>query len=86
MRSPWNERLNTILKELHSTEEADVVIKMRYGLSTFEELEKATGYEKIALQRFLDGLTAKGLVVDLWVYDAYHYIPSPLMVACSSSP
>jgi len=80
MRAPWNKRLHAILKELYSAKEADVVIKMPYGLATFGELEKITGYEKAELQRILDGLTAKGLVMDLWVNDAYHYLPSPIIV------
>jgi len=79
-RVPWNDRLHAILKELYTAEEADVVIKMSYGLSTFAELERVTGYEKTALQRILDGLTAKGLVMDLWIQEAYHYMPSPLVV------
>jgi ferredoxin len=80
MRAPWNERLHAILKELYTNEEADVVIKMPYGLSTLEQLEKATGYARADLQRLLDGLTAKGLVLDLWVNEAYHYVPAPLVV------
>ena len=80
MRAPWNERLHAILKELYSTEEADVVIRMPYGLSTFEQLVTATGYEKDTLQRILDSLTEKGLVVDLWIHEGYHYVPSPMVV------
>lgn len=80
MRAPWNERLHAILKELYTSEEADVVISMPYGLSTLEQLEQATGYARTDLQRLLDGLTAKGLVLDLWVNEAYHYVPAPLVV------
>ena len=80
MRAPWNERLHAILKELYSTEEADVVIKMPYGLSSCEQLVQTTGYEKNELRRILDGLTGKGLVIDLWVNEGYHYTPSPMMV------
>jgi ferredoxin len=80
MRAPWNERLHAILKELYTTEEADVIIKMPYGLSTFDELEKATGYQNSVLRRLLDGLTEKGLVFDLWIQEAYHYGPAPMVV------
>lgn len=80
MRAPWNEKLHAVLKELYSVEEADVVIKMPYGLSSFQEVEKITGYETSALRRILDGLTAKGLVIDLWVHEAYHYMPSPIII------
>jgi len=80
MRAPWNDKLHAILKELYTEEEADIVIKMPYGLSTFEELEKATGYEKGRLRRILDGLTSKGLVMDMWLNEKYQYVPSPMVV------
>ena len=64
-RAPWNATLQALLKELYSEEEADIVIRMPYGLSTFAELEQATGCEKGKLDRLLDSLTAKGLVVDI---------------------
>ena len=79
-RAPWNDTLHALLKELYSSEEADVVVKMPYGLSTFAELERATAYEKSELARILDGLAAKGLVMDLWLHDEYHYMPSPMIV------
>jgi len=79
-RVPWNEKLHAVLKELYTVEEADVVAKMPYGLSTFEEVEKVTGYEKSALRSILDGLTTKGLVMDIYVHNAYHYMPSPIVI------
>lgn len=80
MRVPWNDRLRAVLEELYTREEADVVIKMPYGLSSFEQLKTATGYEESQLRRILDTLTEKGLVVDIWINEAYHYAPSPLIV------
>lgn len=80
MRAPWNETLHAILKELYTEEEADVVIKMPYGLSTFEELERATGHEKASLRMILDALAKKGLVADLWINDTYRYAPSPMVI------
>ena len=79
-RAPWNDKLHAILKTLYSEREADVVVKMPYGLSSFEQLEKATGYEKSELRRIIDGLTSKGLVMDLWLNGEYHYAPSPMVV------
>ena len=79
-RVPWNDKLHAILKTLYSEREADVVVKMPYGLSSFEQLEKATGYEKSELRRIIDGLTSKGLVMDLWLNGKYHYAPSPMVV------
>jgi Fe-S-cluster-containing hydrogenase component 2 len=79
-RAPWNDRLHAVLKELYTPAEADVVIKMPNGLSTFEQLEAVTGYEKTALRGILDTLTSKGLVLDIWIHEAYHYTPSPMVV------
>ncbi len=79
-RAPWSDKLYAVLKELYSAEEAEVVVKMPYGFSTLERLVQVTGYEKGALRRMVDGLAAKGLVMDIWVHDAYHYIPSPIMI------
>jgi ferredoxin len=79
-RAPWNDRLYAILKELYSPEEAEVVVKMPYGLSRLERLEKVTGYPRSELQRILASLTAKGLVLDIWIHDAYRYVPSPMVV------
>jgi ferredoxin len=79
-RAPWNDKLYAILKELYTAEEADVVVKMPYGLSTIDQLVKATGYEKDQLKRILDSLTDKGLVMDLWTNEAYHYVLAPMVV------
>ena len=32
------------------------------------------------MKRILDGLTDKGLVMDLWTNEEYHYVPSPMVV------
>jgi ferredoxin len=80
IRAPWNDKLYAVLKELYSPEEAEVVAKMPYGLSTLQELERATGYEADALRRILESMTAKGLVMDLWIQEEYRYTPSPMIV------
>jgi ferredoxin len=79
-RAPWDKKLNALLKELYSVEEADVVIKMPYGLSTLEELIRATNYDRTELRQIIDQLTSKGLVVDIWVNEEYRYMPSPMIV------
>ena len=79
-RAPWNDKLYAVLKELYTAEEAELVVRMPYGLSTFERLEQVSGYQKEALRRVLDGLTAKGLVMDMWINEAYYYLPSPIVI------
>jgi NAD-dependent dihydropyrimidine dehydrogenase PreA subunit len=80
IRTPWNDKLYAVLKELYSLEEAEVVVKMPYGLSTAQQLERVTGYDSVAMQRILKSMTAKGLVMDLWINGEYRYTPSPMIV------
>jgi ferredoxin len=80
MRVPWNETFYEILKKLYSEKEADVLIKMPYGLSDLNRIAQVTKYQSSELSKILEGLCSKGLVMDLWVDDAYRYMPSPLMI------
>ncbi len=80
VRVKYNETFYNIIKELYSSEEADVIIKMPYGLSPLDRIEKITGYEKSKLLRILEGLCSKGLVIDLWIQDKFHYTPSPMVI------
>lgn len=72
--------LFNILKELYSAEEAELVVKMPYSLSSSDKIEKATGIDKSKLSSLLDGLSEKGLVMDICIADRYYYIPSPMFV------
>lgn len=80
VKAPWNETFYELLKELYSAEEAEVVVKMPYGLANFERIAKTTEHKKTELRDTLDRLCSKGLVVDLYVHDEYYYMPSPLVI------
>jgi ferredoxin len=80
LRAPWNEAFYELLKGLYSEKEADVLVKMPYGLSDLNRVAKVTKYESSELQKILEGLCLKGLVIDLWANDTYHYMPSPIMI------
>ena len=80
MRTPWNKTFHAILRELYSQEEADVVFKMPYGLANLDQIEKTTKYERSRLQRILDDLCSKGLVMDLWVHGEFRYMVAPLVI------
>jgi ferredoxin len=80
VRCPWNATLRAILEELYTPEEADLVIQMPYSLSTLGRLREVTRLDEAALRRLLDVLCAKGLVIDVWLNDAYRYMPSPMVV------
>jgi ferredoxin len=78
-RAPWNKALYNVLKELYTEIEADVVVKMPFGPSNLERIAAITGYPKDKLAGILEGMAEKGLVVDLYHADEYHYFPSPLL-------
>ena len=80
LRAPWNETFYELLKMLYSEKEADVLVKMPYGLSDLNRVARVTKYESSELSKILEGLCSKGLVMDLWFNDAYHYMPSPIMI------
>jgi Pyruvate/2-oxoacid:ferredoxin oxidoreductase delta subunit len=80
VRAPWNEKLHAILKELYTTEEADLVVKMPYGLADLDRIEKITGYQGSQLRKILDGLCVKGLVMDISINGQFLYALSPLIV------
>ena len=79
-RVPWNDTLRQILTELYTPREAELVVKMPYGLATVEEIEKTTRFDRDELRRLLDGLSEKGLVIDIWMGDRYRYTISPLVI------
>jgi NAD-dependent dihydropyrimidine dehydrogenase PreA subunit len=75
-----SETLFKILKELYSSDEAELVVKMPYSLSSSEIVEKASGFEERKVHSLLESLCAKGLVIDLWIGDRYYYVPSPMFI------
>ena len=79
-RAPWNETFHALLKELYAPEEADLVAKMPFTLTPFDRLRSITGYNEAHLRNLLEGLCSKGLVLDLWLSDSYHYMPSPFVI------
>ncbi len=79
-RAPWNETLYEILKELYTPEEAEVLIRMPYVLSSVERIARITGFDEARLRATLDRLCEKGLVFDVWVKDRFRYMPAPLAV------
>jgi ferredoxin len=80
LRAPWNKAFFELLKGLYSEKEADVVVKMPYGMSDLNRIAQVTKYESSDLSKIFKGLCSKGLVIDMWINDAYHYMPSPIMI------
>jgi len=79
-RSPWNKTFYDILSALYTPEEADLIVSMPYGLSTLEVISKDARMDEARAQKLLTGLAEKGLVVDLYLEDRFHYMPSPMVI------
>jgi ferredoxin len=79
-RAPWNETLRAILRELYTAEEAELVSRMPTGLASLERIAEATGVARDRLPGLLEGLAAKGLVMDLEAGGAYRYTVSPFVI------
>lgn len=80
LKAPWNDAFYEILKTLYTTEEADVVVKMPFGLSKLERISRVTKINQDKLRPIIEGLCKKGLVVDVCLNGGYNYMPSPLAV------
>jgi formate hydrogenlyase subunit 6/NADH:ubiquinone oxidoreductase subunit I len=80
VRAPWNAELYAVLKELYSEEDAELIIRMPYGLSTLDRLEKVTGLERPRLERQLASLCPRGLVLDVVLGGKCWYAPSPMVI------
>ena len=79
-RVTQNAVLYSILKELYTPEEAEIVVNMPYGLQTKKRIAAVTGYEESRLEKSLERLCAKGLVMDLFLQGEYYYSISPLVI------
>jgi NAD-dependent dihydropyrimidine dehydrogenase PreA subunit len=79
-RAPWNDRLRSILEELYSKEDAELVVRMPYGLARIERLERVTGIPRPRLEKQLESLCTRGLVVDVQIAGEYWYAPSPMVI------
>ncbi|MBC2716114.1 MAG: 4Fe-4S dicluster domain-containing protein [Desulfobacteraceae bacterium] len=75
-----NDAFYEILKEFYSVEEAEVIVRMPYVSSGLDRISKITKIDKTKLQHILEGLSAKGLVMDIWLRGEYKYMLSPLFV------
>jgi Pyruvate/2-oxoacid:ferredoxin oxidoreductase delta subunit len=80
MRAPWNKTFHSIVKELFSEEEADVIVKMPYGLSPLKRIASLSGKNEKKLSQLLNGLANKGLVIDILRGDTAYYMPSPMVI------
>ena len=82
VKALWVETFYHILKALYTTEEAEMIVKMPYTLSSIDRIAKTTMVPKADVSNLLEKLCNKGLVLDVWNENdgQYYYMPSPLLI------
>jgi NAD-dependent dihydropyrimidine dehydrogenase PreA subunit len=80
VKAPWNDDVYNIFKTLYTQDEAEVIVKMPYVLSSFDRIQKITKIEPTKLRKILEGLCVKGLVMDIWANNTYNYMISPMVI------
>jgi len=80
VKAPWNDAVYNIFKTLYTQDEAEVIVKIPYVLSSFNRIQKITKIEPTKLRKILEGLCVKGLVIDIWANNTYNYMISPMLV------
>ena len=61
VRVPWNEKFHAILKELYTADEADLIVKMPYRMSSFNRIQKITQIEETNCKSSWRGCAPRGL-------------------------
>jgi ferredoxin len=79
-RAPWSDKLRAVLAELYSEEDARLVAAMPWGFSPIGRVEKVTNVPRDPLERQLESLCSRGLVMDVFVHGEYFYAPSPMVI------
>jgi ferredoxin len=80
MRTPQTETFYELLRTLYSAEDADLIVRMPFGLSTLGRIAQVTGVDRAELERRLPALCDKGLVVDVLLGDSYRYMAAPYAI------
>lgn len=80
VRCSWNDDLKALVKALFTEDEAEIFVRLPYVFSDLACIRKITKLPEKRLQKLLESLCGKGLVVDVWVKDRYYYMPSPMLI------
>jgi len=85
MRTPQTETFYKVLRVLYSAEDAELVVRMPFALSTIDRIAQVTGIDRADLEPRLAALCDKGLVVDVLLSDGYGTCQRRMPSASSSS-
>lgn len=80
VRTPQTEAFHAMLRQLYSTEEAELIVAMPFGLSTLGRIARISGRSEDKIKPILERLCDKGLVVDLDLGGKYRYMPAPFVI------
>ena len=80
VRTPQTEAFHAMLRQLYSTEEAELIVAMPFGLSTLGRIARISGRSEDNIKPILERLCDKGLVVDLDLGGKYRYMPAPFVI------
>jgi len=78
--APINEDLMAILHQLYTESEALVGSKFSSIPMTLNKIARITGIEETELKVILDGMSDKGLVLDIPRKDSFYYMLAPMLV------
>lgn len=80
VRTPWTPIFRELVETLYSRREAELVIRLPYRPSTLSRIARMTGEAESTLRPLMEGLCAKGLVLDIWNGTEYQYLVSPIVI------
>jgi ferredoxin len=80
VRTPWTPVFGELVAALYSPAEAQLVIRLPYRPSSMARIARLTGEAGITLRPMIEGLCAKGLVLDIWDGTEYRYMVSPIVI------
>jgi ferredoxin len=80
VRTPWTPVFRELVECLYSKPEAELVSRLPYRPSSLPRIARMLGEPESALRPMIEGLCAKGLVLDIWDGRQYLYMVSPIVI------
>jgi Na+-translocating ferredoxin:NAD+ oxidoreductase RNF subunit RnfB len=80
IRTPWTPTFRRLLESLYSPVDAQLVSRLPHRPSSLARIARMIGEDEQTLRSMLEGLCAKGLVLDLWNGAEYQYLVSPIVI------